>query len=121
MAEQRCAVVAVLGAPNAGKSTLVNTLVGAKVAAVTQKVQTTRALVRGIAMRDAGATRPDRHARRVRAEAPAGSRHGGGRVERARRRRRDRAVVDAPAHAPDGARRAPMRSGGGYRGDHRER
>ncbi|MFT3726868.1 MAG: GTPase Era [Terricaulis sp.] len=52
MAEQRCAVVAILGAPNAGKSTLVNTLVGAKVAAVTQKVQTTRALVRGIAMHD---------------------------------------------------------------------
>ena len=51
MAEQRCAVVAVLGAPNAGKSTLVNTLVGAKVAAVTQKVQTTRTIVRGIAMR----------------------------------------------------------------------
>lgn len=52
MAEQRCAVVAVLGAPNAGKSTLVNTLVGAKVAAVTQKVQTTRTIVRGIAMMD---------------------------------------------------------------------
>jgi len=52
MSEQRCAVIAVLGAPNAGKSTLVNTLVGAKVAAVTQKVQTTRALVRGIAMRN---------------------------------------------------------------------
>ena len=52
MSKQRCAVIAVLGAPNAGKSTLVNTLVGAKVAAVTQKVQTTRALVRGIAMRD---------------------------------------------------------------------
>ncbi len=51
MTEQRCAVVAVLGAPNAGKSTLVNTLVGAKVAAVTQKVQTTRTIVRGIAMR----------------------------------------------------------------------
>ena len=51
MSEQRCAVVAVLGAPNAGKSTLVNTLVGAKVAAVTQKVQTTRTIVRGIAMR----------------------------------------------------------------------
>jgi GTPase len=52
MAEQRCAVVAVLGAPNAGKSTLVNQIVGAKVAAVTHKVQTTRALVRGVAMRD---------------------------------------------------------------------
>ena len=51
MSEHHCAVVAVLGAPNAGKSTLVNALVGAKVAAVTQKVQTTRALVRGIAMR----------------------------------------------------------------------
>jgi GTP-binding protein Era len=51
VAEQHCAVVAVLGAPNAGKSTLVNRLVGAKVAAVTQKVQTTRALVRAIAMR----------------------------------------------------------------------
>lgn len=51
MTEQRCAVVAVLGAPNAGKSTLVNALVGAKVAAVTQKVQTTRTIVRGIAMR----------------------------------------------------------------------
>ena len=51
MSEKRCAIVAVLGAPNAGKSTLVNSLVGAKVAAVTQKVQTTRALVRGIAMR----------------------------------------------------------------------
>src|ERR1700748_3552880 len=50
--QQRCAVVAILGAPNAGKSTPVNTLVGSKVAAVTQKVQTTRALVRGIAMRD---------------------------------------------------------------------
>ncbi|MES1201163.1 MAG: GTPase Era [Pseudomonadota bacterium] len=48
---QRCAVVAIIGAPNAGKSTLVNKLVGAKVAAVTHKVQTTRSLLRGVAMK----------------------------------------------------------------------
>ena len=48
----RCGIVAVIGAPNAGKSTLVNTLVGAKVAIVTPKVQTTRSPVRGIAVRD---------------------------------------------------------------------
>jgi GTPase len=46
--ETHCAVIAVIGAPNAGKSTLVNALVGAKVSIVTQKVQTTRARVRGI-------------------------------------------------------------------------
>jgi len=45
----RCAFVALIGAPNAGKSTLVNALVGAKVAIVTHKIQTTRALTRGIA------------------------------------------------------------------------
>lgn len=47
-----CGFVAVIGAPNAGKSTLVNRLVGAKVAIVSQKVQTTRARIRGIAMAD---------------------------------------------------------------------
>ncbi len=50
--ETRCAMVAVIGAPNAGKSTLVNALVGAKVSIVTQKVQTTRARVRGITVED---------------------------------------------------------------------
>ena len=50
MSEQRCAVVAVLGAPNAGKSTLVNQLAGSKVSIVSHKVQTTRARIRAIAM-----------------------------------------------------------------------
>jgi GTPase len=47
--ETRSGFVALIGAPNAGKSTLVNQLVGAKVSIVTHKVQTTRAIVRGIA------------------------------------------------------------------------
>jgi len=46
----RCGFVALIGAPNAGKSTLINALVGAKVAIVSHKVQTTRAAVRGIVM-----------------------------------------------------------------------
>ncbi|NBC20386.1 MAG: GTPase Era [Alphaproteobacteria bacterium] len=45
----RAGFVAIIGAPNAGKSTLVNRLVGAKVAIVTHKVQTTRFAVRGVA------------------------------------------------------------------------
>jgi GTP-binding protein Era len=44
----RCGFVALLGAPNAGKSTLVNRMVGAKVAIVSPKVQTTRSRVTGI-------------------------------------------------------------------------
>src|SRR5688500_10459821 len=45
-----CGVIAVVGAPNAGKSTLVNTLVGQKVAIVSPKAQTTRARLMGIAI-----------------------------------------------------------------------
>jgi GTP-binding protein Era len=106
VAEQRCAVVAVLGAPNAGKSTLVNTLVGAKVAAVTQKVQTTRALVRGIAMRDEvqlilidtpGVFSPRRRLDRAMVAAAWSALEGADAIVH---------VVDAPAQAGSGKNRA---------------
>ena len=54
MSEQHCGLVAVVGAPNAGKSTLVNALVGQKVAIVSPKAQTTRTRLLGVAIeRDA--------------------------------------------------------------------
>jgi GTP-binding protein Era len=53
MSATRCGFVALIGAPNAGKSTLINALVGEKVAIVTRKAQTTRSTVRGVLTREA--------------------------------------------------------------------
>lgn len=86
MSEQRSAFIAVIGAPNAGKSTLVNALVGAKVSIVTQKVQTTRARIRGILV--------DGHAQLVFIDTPGIFNP---------RRRLDRAMVAAAWESLEGA------------------
>ncbi len=83
-ASQRCGFIAVIGAPNSGKSTLVNAFVGAKVTIVSHKVQTTRVPVRGIAIEGAsqlvfidtpGIFRPKRRLDRAMVEAAWGGAH----------------------------------------------
>jgi GTP-binding protein Era len=83
-AVQRCGFIAVIGAPNAGKSTLVNAMVGAKVSIVSHKVQTTRVPVRGIAIEGSsqlvfidtpGIFRPKRRLDRAMVEAAWGGAH----------------------------------------------
>ncbi len=83
-----CGLVAVIGAPNAGKSTLVNALVGQKVAIVSAKAQTTRARLMGIALEDLPAAegKPAARAQIILADTP-------GLFEP--RRRLDRAMVHA--------------------------
>ncbi|MCW1384222.1 GTPase Era [Novosphingobium sp. KCTC 2891] len=79
---EKCGLVAVIGAPNAGKSTLVNAIVGQKVAIVSAKAQTTRARLMGIALEDIG----DDRAQIILADTP-------GLFEP--KRRLDRAMVNA--------------------------
>ena len=108
----RAGFAAVIGAPNAGKSTLVNRLVGTKVSIVTQKVQTTRFPVRGVMIRGA--------AQVVLVDTPGIFRP---------RRRLDRAMVaaahaqaegaDAVVHLADAQAEAAVRDGGGSAADRR--
>ena len=80
--ETRCGFVALIGAPNAGKSTLLNALVGSKVSIVSRKVQTTRALIRGIAVEGASQLIFVDTPGNFRAAPAARPRHGDDRLER---------------------------------------
>ena len=104
-ASQRCAVVAIIGAPNAGKSTLVNRIVGQKIAAVTHKVQTTRDVLRGVAVQGEvqlvmidtpGVFAPRRRLDRAMAAAAWGALDGADAIIH---------LVDAPAQKSDGEKR----------------
>ncbi len=95
MTEQKCGVVAIIGAPNAGKSTLVNQLVGQKVAITSAKAQTTRARMMGIALAgDNGAGNGTENVQMILVDTP-------GIFEP--KRRLDRAMVSAAWEGTDSA------------------
>jgi ABC-type uncharacterized transport system ATPase component len=73
---KRCGFIALIGNPNAGKSTLLNQLVGGKVAIVSEKVQTTRTRVTGITKHKDSQLIFRRYARYFRAAQAPGPRHG---------------------------------------------
>ncbi|WP_174273322.1 GTPase Era [Sphingomonas bacterium] len=112
---RRCGLVAVLGAPNAGKSTLVNALVGQKVAIVSPKAQTTRARLMGIAIAGEaqlllvdtpGIFEPERRLDRAMVAAAWGGTEGADLIAlvidaKAKFASRTRALVDAVARRPE--------------------
>ena len=102
----RCGVVAVIGAPNAGKSTLVNQLGRAEGRDHSAKAQTTRARLLGHRARRRNADHPRRHAGHLRAQAPARPGDGQRRLGRRAERRRDPAAGRSRQAAPARARAA---------------